>query len=112
MSKTHKITQLKKRIAELEKMLNNIHALDSSFHQERRDVIELTSVVHIGIDGRRYKPSEEQIFYRCINEMFDIREHPDIAQLFTFTNYTRRIDPMNSYDEIHDYELKCKIVKP
>lgn len=111
MSKTHKITQLKKRIAELERMLNSIPALDSSLHQKRRDIVELTSVVHIGTDGR-YTPSEESMFNRCVNDMFDLREHPEISQLFTFTNYVSRVDPMIHGSEIHAYELKCYIVKP
>lgn len=112
MSKTHKITQLKKRIAELERMLNNIPVLDASLHQERRNIVELTSVAHFGIAAFSYTPSEEQIFDKCVRDMFDLREHPEIAQLFTFTNYVSRVDPMIPGSEIHAYELKCNIVKP
>lgn len=112
MSKTHKITQLKKRIVELEKMLKEIPSLEKRITSQRRDIVELKNVCEIDIGNLGWHPSEEYLIARSVCKMFDIHKHPELANLFTFTEYVSRVNPMNPRSEIHAFEIKCEIVKP
>ena len=113
MSKTHKITQLKKRIAELERMLNNIPALDDNIIQRHnREIVVLENTLRIYASQLQFKPTEEDIVQRVIRDMFNLREHPELINLFTCTEYISRIDPMYPDTETHFFDVRCEILKP
>lgn len=112
MSKTHKITKLKKRIAYLEKLLNEIPTLDDKFRLSKsQTIVELNNVTLFSKENLRFIPSEEEIIRRAIGEMFDIYAHPELTQLLTCTKFISRVDPMIPDSEVIAYEVKCNIVK-
>lgn len=113
MSKTHKITQLKKRIAELEKKLNAKYSLATqAMMSQRRDIVTIGNTTQYEVGRFRELPSEEEILRRAISEMFDVYAHPEVMQLFTCTVYVVRSSPMMPDSDILAYDVKCDIVKP
>lgn len=113
MSKTHKITQLKKRIAELERMLKEIPSLQDRFDiQPNREIVVLENTLRISASQMRFKPTDEDIVQRAIRDMFDLYEHPELINLFTCTEYISRIDPMYPDTDTHFFDVRCEILKP
>lgn len=112
MSKTHKITRLKKRIAELEKRLEKFNTLDRRIKFEKHEIVELKSVIQVPEFLLCPDLSKEALLCKVLNEMFDIQEHPEIKQLFKLTDYVNRKDPLEPMSVVHYYEVRCLIVKP